>query len=105
MYVRPEQDSKGLDRESSLRGECTEYSLPQVVWKPVQNKAPDLYNFIENFSFDWGEYITLLDMFNQADETEDQEDLLERVACAWLNHEVVSPSRDHLGLTETEHRM
>ena len=27
--------------------------MTQVVWKPVQNRAPDLFNFIENFSFDY----------------------------------------------------
>ena len=39
----------------------------QVVWKPVQNKAPDLYNFIENFNFDLGEFTTLLEMYNKAE--------------------------------------
>ena len=66
----------------------------QVVWKPVQNKAPDLYNFIENFNFDWGEFHTLLEMYNKAEESTgllevEEESLLENVACAWLNHEVV----------------
>ena len=73
---------------------------PQVVWKPVQNKAPDLYNFIENFSFDWGEYIDLLEMFNEA---EDGESHMEDVACAWLNHEVVSHSLDHFSQEKTEY--
>ena len=37
----------------------------QVVWKPVQNRAPDLFNFIENFSFDWGEYVELLGLYTE----------------------------------------
>ena len=59
----------------------------------MQNKAPDLYNFIENFNFDWGEFHTLLEMYNKEESSGllevEEESLLEKVACDWLKHEVV----------------
>ena len=48
----------------------------------MQNRAPDLFNFIENFSFDWGEYVTLLEMFNN-DTTDYEEDDEEERCKGW----------------------
>ena len=64
----------------------------------MQNRAPDLFNFIENFSFDWGEYVTLLEMFNNDtsdNEEDDEEERMQRVACAWLNHDIEIPVIDY----------
>ena len=61
------------------------------MWKPVQNKSPDLFNFIENLSFDWGEFVELLELFSNMSITaksETVDDLLADVACEWLNHDV-----------------
>ena len=64
------------------------------MWKPVQNRAPDLFNFIENFSFDWGEYVALLELYTRlagAGAGRGREQLIGEVACAWLNHLIELP--------------
>ena len=62
------------------------------MWKPVQNRAPDLFNFIENFSFDWGEYVALLELYTRlAGAGRAGEQLIRQVACAWLNHLIELP--------------
>lgn len=66
--------------------------MTQVVWKPVQNRAPDLFNFIENFSFDWGEYVELLGLYTElANSSEVEEDVMWSAACSWLKHDVELP--------------
>ena len=66
--------------------------MTQVVWKPVQNRAPDLFNFIENFSFDWGEYVELLGLYTElATRFEEEEEVIWRTACAWLKHDTELP--------------
>ena len=81
----------------------------QVVWKPIQTKAADLYSFIENFHFDQREYMRLLQMFNEeknigvlpAGEKGPRPDLLERVACDWLTHKCKKHGLDHLSLNQS----
>ena len=66
----------------------------QVVWKPVQNRAPDLFNFIENFSFDWGEYVELLGLYTalaRGSKEEKEEEVLWSAACSWLKHGIELP--------------
>ena len=37
----------------------------QVAWKPIQNKAPDLWKFLDAFNFRYTEYISLLEHYNK----------------------------------------
>ena len=53
--------------------------LAKLVWRPLESRAPDLFNFIENFSFDWREYRQLLGDLAGAGG-------LEAAACRWLLH-------------------
>ena len=54
-----------------LEPECifTAKRLAKVAWKPVQNRAPELFNFIENFSFEYAEYIELLESYINTSDT------------------------------------
>ena len=54
-----------------LEPECifTAKRLAKVAWKPVQNRAPELFNFIENFSFEYPEYIELLESYINTSDT------------------------------------
>ena len=76
----------------------------QVVWKPIQTEAADLFDFIETFNFDQREYIRLLKMFNEArTETNIKQGrhLLQRVACDWLNHKCQKHGLDHFSLNQS----
>ena len=37
----------------------------KVVWKPVQNSAPELFTFLESFSLSYRDYTALLTMYNE----------------------------------------
>ena len=69
--------------------------MTQVVWKPVQNRAPDLFNFIENFSFDMGEYVAVLERYTElvtkSGAGEKEEEVMWRAACDWLRHDIELP--------------
>ena len=41
----------------------------KVAWKPIQNKAPDLWRFLDAFNFRYTEYIQLLEHYNQVTKT------------------------------------
>ena len=79
-----------------------------MVWKPIQNEAADLFGFIENFNFDRREYIRLLNMFNRARSNidvfpagEKGRNLINKVACDWLNHECKKHGVDHFSLNQS----
>ena len=35
-----------------------------MAWKPIQNKAPDLWKFLDAFNFRYAEYVSLLEHYN-----------------------------------------
>ena len=37
----------------------------QVAWKPIQNKAPDLWKFLDSFNFRYADYVSLLEHYNK----------------------------------------
>jgi hypothetical protein len=41
------------------------FRFAKVVWKPVQNSAPELFTFLESFSLSYKEYAGLLAMYNE----------------------------------------
>jgi len=69
--------------------------LAKVAWKPVQNRAPELFNFIENFSFEYEEYIELLDLYNNMSKTNNFT-TMDQIACRWLRHNHTSHLYDPL---------
>ena len=84
-----------------IKPEClfTANRLAKVAWKPVQNRAPELFNFIENFSFEYEEYMELLELYNHMVAMEKSTNL-EKIACEWLKHNHTS----HLYDPFTKHR-
>ena len=54
-----------------IKPEClyTANRLAKVAWKPVQSRAQELFNFLENFSFEYEEYMELLNSYNIMMET------------------------------------
>ena len=84
-----------------IKPEClfTANRLAKVAWKPVQNRAPELFNFIENFSFEYEEYMELLELYNHMVDMKKSTNL-EKIACEWLKHNHTS----HLYDPFTKHR-
>ena len=39
--------------------------MAKVVWKPVINSAPEIYNFLDAFSLTYTEYVKLLQQYNK----------------------------------------
>ena len=79
----------------------------QVAWKPIQNKAPDLWKFLDAFNFRYTEYISLLEHYNKvgifnwskllkplskkansvAKENRLEKNInMDEIACSWLLH-------------------
>ena len=81
-----------------IKPEClyTANRLAKIAWKPVQSRAQELFNFLENFSFEYEEYIELLTSYNTMMKMNTStENSLEDVACAWLKHNHTSHLYDH----------
>jgi len=81
-----------------IKPEClyTANRLAKIAWKPVQSRAQELFNFLENFSFEYEEYIELLTSYNtMMNMNTSTENSLEDVACAWLKHNHTSHLYDH----------
>ena len=39
--------------------------MAKVIWKPVQNSAPEIFSFLESFTVSYSEYIDLLNDYNK----------------------------------------
>ena len=39
--------------------------MAKVIWKPVQNSAPEIFNFLESFSLSYYEYMDLIMEYNK----------------------------------------
>ena len=39
--------------------------MAKVIWKPVQNSAPEIFSFLESFTVSYSEYIDLLSDYNK----------------------------------------
>ncbi|XP_023326697.1 uncharacterized protein LOC111700109 isoform X2 [Eurytemora carolleeae] len=62
------------------------HRLSKVVWKNVESGAPSLFSFIENLSFTYSEYVSLLRMYNEM-KIENPDVPIRDIACKWLLHD------------------
>ena len=61
--------------------------LTKIIWKQIENGAPDLFSFLERFVFSYKDYEKLLEFYN--DQVEENNLLsTEQIACKWLKHKV-----------------
>ena len=78
-----------------IKPEClyTANRLAKVAWKPVQSRAQELFTFLENFGFEYEEYIELLLSYTNIMDNSNTTTIYD-VACEWLKHNHTSQVYD-----------
>ena len=68
--------------------------LSKIAWKQIENGAPELFIFLQTFSFHVDEYELMIEYY--AEKLRSGQSSMFNIACDWLNHEV--PDRWKLAL-------
>lgn len=68
--------------------------LSKIAWKQIENGAPELFIFLQTFSFHVDEYELMIEFY--AEKLRSGQSSTFSIACDWLNHEV--PNRWKLRL-------
>ena len=60
--------------------------LSKISWKQIENGAPELFIFLQTFSFHVDDYELMIDFYAQ--KMRSGQKSMFHIACDWLNHEV-----------------